>query len=569
MVRWYRSRTSADPGWGRVLAAPGAAAAWREALERARGGPRVLVATSLGGFWAGTTLESLLAVALTLRGARVQVLLCDGVLPACQLCEARAFSSLERFARRGPRGGLCDGCYGHGKSVFEGLGIPALRMGAYLEPGEVEAARRAAASAPPGTIGGYELDGAPVGEHALAGALRFFARGDLEGEPQAEPILRRYLEAAILAYRASRRLLEAEGIERAVFHHGIYVPQGLIGEAARRLGVPVANWNPAYRKRCFVFSHGGSYHHTLLDEPVEAWEGLDLGPEREAELLRYLRSRRKGTEDWIWFHKDPREDVEREARALGIDLSRPFAGLLTNVIWDAQLHYPRSAFPSMMDWISGTVRRFASRPDLQLVIRVHPAEVRGTLPSRQRVGEELRRAFPRLPPNVVVVPPESRLSTYALMECADAALIFGTKTGVELAAMGIPVIVAGEAWVRGKGFTLDAESEEGYYRLLDRLPLGRPMEPRQVERARRYAYHFFFRRMVPVDCMEPTGRDPPYALRLASLDDLRPGRMPGLDVILDGILRGSPFVYPAEELARLGREAPAPAEAVLESAGER
>src|SRR5213594_2882457 len=101
MVRWYRSKRLADPGWTRVLARD--PLAWEKALERARGGPRVLLATSLGGYWAGTTLESLLAVALTLRGSEVEVLLCDGVLPACQLCEARAFRSLDRFARTGPQ----------------------------------------------------------------------------------------------------------------------------------------------------------------------------------------------------------------------------------------------------------------------------------------------------------------------------------------------------------------------------------------------------------------------------------------------------------------------------------
>jgi hypothetical protein len=35
---------------------------------------------------------------------------------------------------------------------------------------------------------------------------------------------------------------------------------------------------------------------------------------------------------------------------------------------------------------------------------------------------------------------------------------------------------------------------------------------------------------------------------IGSVDDLAPGRNPALDLICDGILSGSPFVYPAEEL---------------------
>src|SRR5262249_10151270 len=161
----------------------------------------------------------------------------------------------------------------------------------------------------------------------------------------------------------------------------------------------------------FIFSHGDTYHHTLLDEPPATWENMTWTPALEAELLRYLKSRGKGTEDWIWFQRNPREDVQTIARKAGLDLSRPIVGLLTSGIWDAQLHYPANAFPSMMEWLLGTVSYFSRRGDLQLVIRVHPAEVRGTLPSRQKVVAELRKAFPILPRNVLVVPPESDSST--------------------------------------------------------------------------------------------------------------------------------------------------------------
>ena len=48
---------------------------------------RVLIPTCVGGHIAMTHVESVLAVALTLRGADVEFLLCDGALPACVACE--------------------------------------------------------------------------------------------------------------------------------------------------------------------------------------------------------------------------------------------------------------------------------------------------------------------------------------------------------------------------------------------------------------------------------------------------------------------------------------------------
>jgi hypothetical protein len=162
--------------------------------------------------------------------------------------------------------------------------------------------------------------------------------------------------------------------------------------------------------------------------------------------------------------------------------------------------------------------------------------------------DEIAKAFPELPPNIFVIPPESQASTYAAMAQANAVIIYGTKTGVELTSMGIPTIVAGEAWIRNKGLTLDAASPEEYFELLGRLPLGERMPPEQVRRARMYAYHFFFRRMVPVSSMVPTKAVPPFKLAIETIEELLPGRQPGLDVICEGILKGTPFIYPAETL---------------------
>jgi hypothetical protein len=133
------------------------------------------------------------------------------------------------------------------------------------------------------------------------------------------------------------------------------------------------------------------------------------------------------------------------------------------------------------------------------------------------------------------------------MDHCNAVLIYGTKTGVELSAQGIPVIVGGEAWIRNKGLTMDASTPDEYRSLLDRLPLPARLDEETKTLARKYAFHFFFRRMVPVRAMHPTGEWPPYRLALKSLRDLDEGSDRGLDVICDGILHSKEFVYPSEE----------------------
>ena len=191
--------------------------------------------------------------------------------------------------------------------------------------------------------------------------------------------------------------------EVAVFHHGIYVPQGLIGECCREAGVRVVNWNPAYRKQCFIFSHGDTYHHTLMTEPTEQLgEHALVQPAggRPVEVSGKPLERHPGLD--LVSRSPHRGPAAHLAERSAWTSTRPCIGLLTNVMWDAQLHYPANAFPNMLEWVLSTIEYFARRPELQLLIRVHPAELRGSLASRQPIVAEIRRRFPSLPPNVFV-----------------------------------------------------------------------------------------------------------------------------------------------------------------------
>ena len=542
--RWFHARRGAYPDWQSALSAD--SALWESARNAAQGGPRVLMATSIGSYAHAVTLESAVAAALTFRGAEVHALLCDGAMTACAECDASLYPDVAKFVADGPGRDLCRDCAWPAERVYAQLGLKVHRYSDWLTPDDRAEARQIAGAQPADGIRCFTRDGLAIGEHANAGALRFFATGSLDAEPTAEPVLRRYLESALLTASALRRLMRAVRFSSAVFTHGIYVPWGIVGEVARSEGVHVATWNVAYRKRRFIFSHDDTYHHTLMKEPQDHWDRGELSPAQDRDLTKYLASRREGLFDWVVFHRPRRHDPQEIAGRLGLDPSKPAIGLLTNVTWDAQLHYPANAFPNIVEWLVRTCEYFATRRDLQLLMRVHPAEISGFPQSRQPILEELRKRLPELAPNIIVVPPESDMSTYALMSLCNSAIIYGTKMGVELTSIGLPVVVAGEAWIRNKGITHDASTPEEYFRILQSLPFPERLGPVQLARARRYAYHFFFNRMIPLAFIDPKAGYPIYRLKVNRLQQLLPGASSGLDTICDGILRRRPFLHASE-----------------------
>ena len=95
--------------------------------------------------------------------------------------------------------------------------------------------------------------------------------------------------------------------------------------------------------------------------------------------------------------------------------------------------------------------------------------------------------------------------------------------------------------------TLDADTADGYFRILDQLPLSKRLSDVIIKRGRKYAFHFFFRRFIPINFAKPSEESGvSLKIELNSLEDLLPKRDKGLDVICDGILNGSEFIYTAE-----------------------
>jgi hypothetical protein len=54
--------------------------------------------------------------------------------------------------------------------------------------------------------------------------------------------------------------------------------------------------------------------------------------------------------------------------------------------------------------------------------------------------------------------------------------------------------------------------------------------------------------MIPLEHVTATKGTAPYRIGRTGLSSLVPGASVGLDIVCDGILSGTPFIYPAEQL---------------------
>lgn len=543
---WLSDGYSWIPDWRKIIGLDWSE--WERRRELAKGGPKVLIATTVGGNSILTPMETLFAVGLTLRGAEVHFLLCDKILPACQNAYGTNLQTQEKFLAEGPGNDMCEWCYGCGNKCIEPLGLTLHKLSDFLSPQDYALADKLSQEAVLDDINTYVYKDISLGESVLSGTLRFFGRGDFDGEPYSEQVLRRFLKSGILSADGLLNLYKNHKFEHTLVNQGFYIPQGIEVEVANKENNHLVCWDVSYRKRCITMSHSNTYYRTLVDTSIDEWNKQEWNSDLEDEVTQYLRGRWTGAYDWMKFNESGAEQAPEDLiLELGIDPKKPIIGLLTNVVWDAQVYYPGNAFPNMLDWLLKTVKHFALREDIQLLIRVHPAELKCWQKSRQFAEDEIREAFPQLPKNVFIIPPQSTINTYKAMMACDSVLIYATTAGLELACMGIQTIISGEAWMRGKGIGIDITDQQQYFSILDSLPLKKGMSKEQISNAKKYAYHFYLRKMIDIGMLEPLPFDNcPYRIPESGLAPFEPGKDLGLDVVCNGILKGDEFIFPAE-----------------------
>ena len=504
---------------------------------------KILLATSTGGHRLALSSEILFGLSFKARGASVDFLLCDEALNACSQCTYLNFSNSKDFIRYGALPN-CSSCWNAGKYSLLNAGIKTLKYSEFLTSSDSTKINIIVSKTDYKEIKNFTIDDISIGEHAYAGLLRYYAKGSLEFSKDEIDIFKKYFFSALKTYFISKNLFNSIKFDTVVLNHGIYVPQGIISEVAKSYGLKVVTWFTAYKDKSFLFSDDETYHKSLLKEPVNHWENRPLNNKEEKKLDDYISSRKLGTKDWVYFHnKNPKFDFQISNYNNIKD--QEFVSLFTNVVWDAQLFFDQNIFENMLDWLFQTIQYFIEQNKL-LVVRAHPAEISGTLPSQQKIFFEINKKFGELPKNIVFIAPEDRISSYSIIEKSQFCIVYGSTIGTEIAAMGKNVLVGGEAWIKNKKISFDPKTQSEYFDLMSKLILNSKMDKNTHKRAKMYAYHFFFRRMIPINLIETKKEKyKDFIITKENIKKIIPDNNldKGIDAICDGILNNKSFIY--------------------------
>ncbi len=461
--------------------------------------------------------EGMIAQALRLRGAQVGFVTCGGGLEICDranLWEAPPMpcGTCTRY--------VADSIAAHGFQATPLANGWAATDATWPELDELSFADLRAVT----------HRGVPLGELVDIPVKWFLMSADVDHDPLAPLTFRRFLRASRQVVDGVLDALDRDRPDVVLLLNGLFFFESIAWWVCRDQGIDVVTYERGFIKETLVFRRNQAACLYEMDELWAQWGDVALTDAEADELDGYLRERELGLRTIDRFWGDARfEGPERQRTGR-------LVSLFTNLTWDSAVIGQELAFDSIGAWVSAAVEAFAQRPDDELVIRIHPAEVK--LPGKQTrepIEALIRDRYPELPPNVRIVGALDPTSSYPLMAASDAVLVFSSTTGLEAAVRGVPVIVAGRTHYRDRGFTVDASDPAEFRTRLDAVLADPGALAPDAELAARYAYLFFFRNPVASPGVEE------HVLGLArltidDLDDLAPGANPAVDEICGLIL---------------------------------
>jgi len=281
--------------------------------------------------------------------------------------------------------------------------------------------------------------------------------------------------------------------------NGSILEMGAIYQVARQLNIPTVTYEFGEQRERIWLAYNDEVMLQHTDEIWNRHASLPFDEQKKGKLAQLFQARRQA-DLWANFSRRwqgiQRQGVEKVRRQLALE-AKPTFLLATNVIGDS-LTLNRQVFSqSMTEWLERTIEYFAARPQIQLIVRIHPGERYTRGPS---VKEIVSRLLPELPSHFRIVEADDQVNTYDLIDLSDLGLVYTTTAGLEMAMSGLPVIVAGQTHYRGKGFTLDPDTWEAYEAFLERAVKDASslrLSTEQVKEAWHYAYVFFFEYPFP------------------------------------------------------------------------
>jgi hypothetical protein len=392
----------------------------------------------------------------------------------------------------------------------------------------------------------FEYDQRPLGELVLPALRWALRRHHLLDDESTRFLLREYLLSAHnVAVEFQKYLAQVEPSAVVVFN-GMMYPEAVARWIARQQGLRVITHEVGLQPNSAFFTEGDATAY-----PIDIPDDFSLSPEQNARLDAYLEQRFQGKFSMagirFWPEMNGLNDV-LQARSARFQQLVP---IFTNVIFDTSQAHANSVYPHMFAWLDSLLEIIPKHFETLFVLRAHPDETRPGKASRESVQDWAEQRKVRDLPNVEFIGPDEYVSSYELVRRAKFVMVYNSSIGLEASLMGAAVLGGGKARYTQLPTVFFPQSVGEYLQQAEAFLAAEEVRAPEEFRlnARRFLYYQLFRTSLPFDRYIAPNPDMPGFVRLKKFhwQHLTSQVSPVMEVLVEGILEGKPFILAEKE----------------------
>jgi len=304
-----------------------------------------------------------------------------------------------------------------------------------------------------------------------------------DSDPTVRRAYEQFLKSGAMIADATQQLLETYDIEAVLVNEPNYIQGWIPLKLCHEAGIDAYTQGKGYHRGRVAFGRAANrnYRWNFADKTMTATAvETELSESQLETLARLFDERKSGDVTRMQYTPDDGSSVEVPQDRL--------VGVFSHLLWDGALEPEQAIYEDFFAWLRDTIDVGAEMENTHFVIKVHPAEqLSGT---NESVMDWLDDHYDPLPENVSILPPDTPVNTYELIDDLDAGIVYASTVGLEMALEGVPVLVGGYPPYHGFGITHDPANKSEYVdclRRIDTLGYG----PERLRRAQRFAYFLF------------------------------------------------------------------------------
>jgi hypothetical protein len=356
----------------------------------------------------------------------------------------------------------------------------------------------------------WTFEGCWIGPQIISTLSRMLYEGGIDfSRAKVRQLLNDSLTQTLAHVLKVRRLIQSHPSELALTIEANYTVFAPLVDTAIAKDCNVVQMSQPWRDDALTFrrltsatrrEHPSSVSRETLDLLVQRnWTDVE-----QKALDQIFEDRYSGR--WFLQERNQKDTVRYTRDELiqhfRLDHKKRTSVVFSQVLWDANLFYGKDLFDDAGDWFIETLRAACINTNLNWLIKLHPANTwkRNYEQVNERLTELdlIEREIGSLPEHVILIAPDSEISTLSIFNLVDYGVTIRGTSGMELACLGKPCVTAGTGRYSGLGFTLDSETRQEYLQRLSNLQECSPLSDVELKRAKWHALAAFSLRQWPM-----------------------------------------------------------------------